>query len=202
MKTRIKYILPILCSLSLSLSAVQANEGEARSPQKNSEETRLLQHLLEMDDQGLADLRATIERIEKMSPEEKKQIKQRIGKMRKMDPQRVEALREKYKAIPPEDRKAMHERWSNLSSEERDAWRKKLTKMSHEERSAIFEKEGFLPLRTKKGEKGQSRDNRENGPPRRREGGPGGQPRGPRMEGTPAPAEGEVPTEVPTDAAQ
>ncbi|MGJ8652479.1 MAG: DUF3106 domain-containing protein [Opitutaceae bacterium] len=173
MKTRIKYILLLLCSLSLSLSAVQAKEGDERPPHKDGQEARLLQDLLDMDDQGLANLRATIQRIEKMSPEEKAQIKQRIGKMRNMDPERVEAMREKYKSIPPEQRKAMHERWSKLTSEERDAWREKLTNMSHEERSAVFEKEGFLPIRGKKGQKDPSRDKREDSRPRdKREKGP------------------------------
>jgi hypothetical protein len=108
-------------------------------------ETRLLQHLLQMDAQQLADLRQTIERIEKMSPEERAQLSERIGKIHDMPPGKIDAMRKKYEAIPEEQREAMRKRWMEMNNTERSEWRKKLRKMTDEERQAIFEEQEFMP---------------------------------------------------------
>jgi uncharacterized protein (UPF0335 family) len=106
-----------------------------------------------MNDQELAKLRQTIERIEKMPPEEKAKLTKRIGKFHKMSPNQVDAMRKKYQSIPKEQRKAMHQRWMEMSPKERAEWRTKLRNMPRDERKAVFEAQGFLappPHRDKK----------------------------------------------------
>ncbi|MGJ8640292.1 MAG: DUF3106 domain-containing protein [Opitutaceae bacterium] len=152
--------LALFC-ISFCLSNTWAEGKSSEADGKHSgQETRLLQHLLEMNNEELSNLRLTIERIEKMTPEEKNVLRGRIGKMRKMDPRRVDEMREKYQSIPEETRKAMRERWTSMSREEREAWRDKLAEMTPEEREAIFEKEGFMPMHRKKdkGDKKKDRD--------------------------------------------
>ena len=127
---------------------------EGAPPRGSSGESRILQHLLQMDDEGLANLHQTIERIQKMSPQEKAQLRERIGKIDRMAPEKVAAMRKKYEAIPREQREAMRERWMAMSPEEHKEWRQKLKKMSPAERKAVFEAQGFLaphPHRDKKG---------------------------------------------------
>jgi len=120
-------------------------EDAAPTREERHRETRMLQHLLKMEDAELAKLRQTIERIERMTPEEKENLRERIGKMERMTPERIEAMRERFKAIPPETREAMCKRWFEMSPEDRREWRRKLREMSPEERADAFEKQGFLP---------------------------------------------------------
>ena len=140
-----KIVCLALCCLSLNSLYANQPPPETDSPPRH--ETRLLQHLLEMDNAELANLRATIERIENMPPEERALLRQRIGKLKKMDPERIDAMREKYRAIPAETRHAMRQRWMSMTPQERAEWRKKIGNMSREERSATFQEEGFLPPR-------------------------------------------------------
>jgi|GEM_PF-700153 len=128
--------------------------GQGQGAHKGGGESRLLQHLLEMDDAQLTSIRQTIERIEKMSPEEKQKMRERIGKMHDMPSGNVEAMRQKFKKIPQEQREAMRERWIEMTPEERAQWRDKLRSLSPEERKAVFEEQGFRaphPKRDKKG---------------------------------------------------
>ncbi|MFQ3240856.1 MAG: hypothetical protein ACI9JZ_000536 [Lentimonas sp.] len=129
-------------------------QGGGQAAPKSGSESRLLQHLLEMDDTQLSNIRQTLERIGKMSPEEKQKMRKRIGKMHDMPPEKVEAMRNNFKAIPQEQRKAMRERWMKMTPEDREAWRNKLREMSPEARKTAFKEQGFLappPKRDKKG---------------------------------------------------
>ncbi len=141
-------IASLCCLLIAATSAVGQDTNKAQPDAKHrgapGGETRLLQHLLQMDDQELANLRQTVERIEKMTPEEKAQLRERIGKFHKMPPEKVAAMRKKYESIPKEQRAAMRKRWMEMSPEERAEWREKLRNMSHAERTAIFEEQGFM----------------------------------------------------------
>jgi hypothetical protein len=161
MNTYYKIACLVLCSISLN----SLYSNEPTQPNGPPHDTRLLQHLLEMDNDELANLRATVERIEKMPKEERDLLKSRIGKLKQMTPERIEAMHEKYRAIPEETREAMRSRWMKMSTEERSEWRQKLRSMSPVDRSAVFEKEGFLPARNRgTGKSGQP--NGENGLPR------------------------------------
>jgi len=162
-------LLPLLLSALITASSSFAQDApserpdrprqpQGESPQQNRTkvggESRLLQHLLEMDDQQLSNIRQTIERIEKMPPEERQKMREHIGKMRNMPPEKVEAMRERFKAIPQEKREAMRERWMNMTPEERMEWRDKLKDMSPEDRKALFEEQGFLAPRQNRAPKG------------------------------------------------
>lgn len=141
MKTHIISGLLALTALTL----VAEPPKEPRGLKDRGPETRMLQHLLEMDPAELRELRRTIERIEKMSPEEKRLLRERIGKLQNMPPDRVEAMRQRFEAIPEETREAMREKWFSMTPEERLEWRRKLRPMSREERAKVFEEQGFLP---------------------------------------------------------
>ena len=152
MKTLLKVLpLALLCALPLWANS----PPEPRNPDGRQNQTRMLNHLLKMEQAELVQLRQTIERIERMAPEEKTLLRERIGKLDKMPPERVEAMRQRYEAIDPETREAMRERWLKMSPEGRHEWRKKLRKMTPEERAEVLKKEGFLPAsgRPPKGKK-------------------------------------------------
>jgi hypothetical protein len=153
-------LITSLCCILIAVTSAVGQEDRAtarpEAPQQRGAggETRILQHLLQMDDQELVNLRQTIERIEKMPPEEKEKLRERIGKIDKMPPEQVDAMRKKYESIPNEQREAMRERWMGMSAEERTQWREKLRNMSHEERAAVFEEQGFMAPRPKHDKKG------------------------------------------------
>lgn len=142
MKTVISFLsLTLVCLAPLCAES----QRDARPSQDRHNETRMLHHLLEMDQADLTALRQTIERIERMTPEEKTLLRERISKLEKMKPERLEAMREHFEAIDPEVRDKMHKRWLEMSSDERRSWRKKLHDIPAEERINLFKEEGFLP---------------------------------------------------------
>lgn len=152
-------IASLCCVLITATSAVGQDDTRGTRPEAPQQrggggETRILQHLLQMNDEELVNLRRTVERIEKMSPEEKAQLRERIGKIHKMPAGKVDEMRKKFEAIPQEQREAMRKRWMEMSPEERTEWREKLKKMSPEERKTVFEEQGFVappPHKIKKG---------------------------------------------------
>ena len=158
-------IAALACLLIAATSAAGQSIGD-RAPEGISQpgsggETRLLQHLLQMNDAELVNLRQTVERIEKMSPQEKTLLRERIGKFDSMAPGKVAAMRKKFEAIPKQQREAMRERWMAMSPEERAEWRKKLKEMSPAKRKAVFKEQGFMaphPHHDKKGPRSQRPD--------------------------------------------
>lgn len=182
--TRFPLLLSALMIVSSSFAQDIATEKPERpahrqggvSRGKGADNSRLLQHLLQMDDAQLANIRQTVERIEKMPPEERTKMRERIGKMQNMPPEKVEAMRAKFKAIPPEQRDAMRQRWMEMPHEERKEWRSKLKAMTPEERKAAFEEQGFLappPNRDKKG----PRASKNMGPQKQHQRGPAADPK-------------------------
>ena len=150
-------LLSLLCCMLLTATssvcpAATSPQATPEQPDKPHTETRLLQQLLQMEDQQLTNLRQTIEHIEQMTPEAKAQMRGRIGTIRKMPPEKVAAMRKQYKDLPKEQRQAMHDRWLQMSPDARAEWREKLRSMSREERQAVLKAQGFLPPhRDKKG---------------------------------------------------
>lgn len=136
----------LLCTCPLLGKPTPASPRADGGPQH---ETRMLLHLLKMEQDELAKLRKTVERIEQMSPEEKTLLRARIEKLEKMKPGRVEALRQRFEAIPEETREVMRQRWLVMTPDERRTWRKKLRQLSRQERAEVFEEQGFLPPRGK-----------------------------------------------------
>lgn len=141
-------IVALTCLFIAATSAAGQGSPEASpkgpSQSESGGETRLLQHLLQMNDAELANLRQTVQRIEKMSPQEKAQLRERIGKFANMAPGKVVAMRQKFEAIPKEQREAMIQRWMEMSPEERAEWRVQLNEMSPAERKILYEEEGFM----------------------------------------------------------
>ena len=151
-------IIALACLLIAATSAgaqgTNDKGSEDRAQLGSGGETRLLQHLLKMNDAELVNLRKTVERIEKMSPQEKAQLRERIGKFDNMAPEKIAAMRKKFEAIPREQRETMRKRWMEMSPEQRAEWRTQLNAMSPAERKALFEAQGFMappPHNHKKG---------------------------------------------------
>ena len=142
MKTLIAIVLIVVNGLTLWANPPKDSQGLPESVQR---ETRMLQHFLKMEPTGLANLRLTIERIERMTPEEKEKLRERIGKLEQMRPERVKAMRERFESIPREKREAMRQHWLELPPEERQEWHQKLRAMSPEERQEVLNERGFLP---------------------------------------------------------
>ena len=152
-------LITALACLLIAVTSVGAQEvndraSEGRAEPGSGAETRMLQHLLQMNDAELVNLRQTVERIEKMSPQEKAQLRERISKFDNMAPGKVAAMRKKFDAIPKEQRETMRKRWMEISPEQRAEWRTQLNAMSPAERKALFEAQGFMappPHNHKKG---------------------------------------------------
>ena len=119
-------IIALACLLIAATSAgaqgVNDRASEGRAQPGSGGETRMLQHLLQMNDAELTNLRQTVERIEKMSPQEKAQLRERISKFDNMAPGKVAAMRKKFEAIPREQRETMRKRWMEMSPEQRAEW--------------------------------------------------------------------------------
>ena len=166
----------LIAAISAGAQGVNDRASEGRAQPGSGGETRLLQHLLQMNDAELVNLRQTIERIEKMSPQEKTLLRERIGKFDSMAPGKVDEMRKKFEAIPKQQREAMRERWMAMSPEERAEWRTQLNAMSPAERKAVFNEQGFMapPLHNHKKGPGAKRPNGK-GPQSERSTKPGGE---------------------------
>ncbi|MBI2901041.1 MAG: DUF3106 domain-containing protein [Planctomycetes bacterium] len=69
---------------------------------------------------------AKLERIRKMSPEERKKLLERLERFKKMSPEERDRLREnlnKFRTLPPEVQKKVHEQSKNLTEEERKGYK-------------------------------------------------------------------------------
>ena len=139
---------PFRAFLICLIACGAATVTQAKAP-PGDQEPRMLMHLLTMSNDELARARETIERIEALSPEERKEMRQRLSKFQKMDSERREAHRKRFQSISKEEREAMRQRWFDMSPEERIEWRKKLRDMSAEERLDAFKEQGFLPSQAK-----------------------------------------------------
>ncbi|MEO0510924.1 MAG: DUF3106 domain-containing protein [Verrucomicrobiota bacterium] len=113
-------------------------------------ESRMLMHLLAMDDAELAKVRETVTRIENMSEEERATLRRRLQTLQELTPERRAAIRNRYEAIPKKERDAMRKQWFSMTPEERRNWREKLSNMSEEKRAETLREEGFLPPPTKR----------------------------------------------------
>lgn len=155
----LKTVSLVALSLLLSLSGFaqvsgsdtvrQGIERKAPTGKGGNNQSRMLQHLLEMDDAQLSELRTTIERIQGMSPEEKTAMKQHLKTLNKMPREEVDAMRERFEAIPKEKRDEMRQRWQDMSPEERRALREKLRSLPPEERHEFMKESGIMPPRPK-----------------------------------------------------
>ena len=138
------YCLLITANSILAKGADNATPNPDRSEIHAGKETRILLHLLEMDEHRLARLRQTIERIETMSAKEKKQLHAKISSIHQMPPEKISAIRRKFKNIPRDKREAIHDQWIKMAPEEREELRSKLRHMTREERRKFLQDKGLL----------------------------------------------------------
>lgn len=109
--------------------------GKTRMPAVS--EINLLRSLLDSSPERLKIMRKTIERVESMSPDQKKKIKDRLSKLRDLPPQirikelgrlrvRHEKLNRYWQSLSPEIRKDEIDTFRKLNLEERDNYHKRI----------------------------------------------------------------------------
>ncbi len=136
--------LLLLCLSLLPLQETHAQHSKQHEHQ-NKPQGRLLMHLLKMDTAELTELRRTLERIEAMSPEEKKAFSKSVQRLQNMPPETAQKLHHGYHSIPPEQREAMLQRWREMTPEQRHEWRERMNALEPAERLKQIQKEGILP---------------------------------------------------------
>ncbi len=80
----------------------------------------------------LAEMRRTIETIEKMSPEERDAMRRRIQEYRKMNPNMRRHMKDSLSDIPPGDHRFLRRHFFLLTPEQRKAEHNKINKMTPE----------------------------------------------------------------------
>ncbi len=144
MKRRILTCTALLSLFCLGQLSAERDAGPS-GPNKQAGESRMLMHLLKMDDAELGKLRETVERIEAMSPEERARKRQQLKQLRQMDPGKRERLRQHFQSISEDQRREMRQRWNEMSPEERRAWRMKLRGMNPKGRAKAIQDADLIP---------------------------------------------------------
>jgi len=101
-------------------------EPRQRAPRPNrtreprDEEAALLDRFLSLPPEQLTQARQTIERIERMSPEERAALRERVRAQREAgDRERSEGARQFWSELPPDQRRALRERLADFPPRER-----------------------------------------------------------------------------------
>lgn len=100
----------------------------------------MIERFLDMPPERLAEIRATLERVEAMSPEEKDAMRKRIAEFRRLPPEKRHKISQALENIPEAERRKIHAYWKSMSPEERRKKREAFQNMSPEERAAWREK--------------------------------------------------------------
>ena len=128
-------------------------EAPGRPNAKEHEQLLLLRRLIDMPPERLAMLQATIDRIQTLSPDEKRRLRERLDNFgripsherhkllegfRHAERQRLDAFERRHKHLPPEQRDRELRRIHSLPPHERRAYFERLRRGKHP-------KDGLLP---------------------------------------------------------
>ena len=139
--------LVVLVAVTVSYSAQDdssaARSGSDARRQKpegsnHQREMRNLERFLMLPPEKLAEMRRTIETIEKMSPEERDAMRRRIEEYRKMNPNMRQRMKDSLGDIPPGDHRFLRRHFFLLTPEQRKAEHKKINNMTPEKRRAYY----------------------------------------------------------------
>ncbi|MFP6855534.1 MAG: DUF3106 domain-containing protein [Opitutales bacterium] len=108
--------------------------------QDEHERLSMLKRLLEMPPDRLSTLKATISRIENLSPEEKKRLAQRLENFGRMPPHEQRKLHENFRADERKRWDAFHLRHKDLPPEQRNRELQRVHSLPPHERRIYFEK--------------------------------------------------------------
>ncbi len=94
----------------------------------------MLDRLLSLPPERLSHMRTTIERIERMSDDEKHDLREKIREFKRLNPNQRTRLHRQWEGIPKETRSLLRQHWQDMSQEDRRAERLKLQHMNPQER--------------------------------------------------------------------
>lgn len=109
-----------------------------RGGNEAGEDWMILERFLHMSPDKIAKMRAFLDKLESMTPEQKAELVAQFREMRRMSETRRQALLEQMKQLSPEERAGAMRHFFNLSPEARAAEQEKIRQMSPEERTAYL----------------------------------------------------------------
>ena len=135
-----KKLLPIFffAVLFLTLGAQKVEPPmPPKQPQMDPGQLRMIEQLLKMDNEELARIRMTIERIEQMEPQQKERLLTRIQGFQDVDNERRIIVRREMRQMSPDDRDILRAWLSRMTPEERQQNTQKLDDLTAQERIAL-----------------------------------------------------------------
>jgi hypothetical protein len=148
MKTRIFTLLIVSIFLLPPILAAKGPGGGGNS-RVNESGLATLDQFLDMGDDELEQLEATIRRIRQMTPEERQAYREKISRYRKMDPQERQSIQQAWGQLDARVRTAWREFMLGLSPDEREAVRDEMQATPPEQRTqfriSLLEEKGLLP---------------------------------------------------------
>ena len=133
--------IPVSYSAQDDSSAAPNDSNAHHQKQEGSNqkrEMRNLERFLMLPQEKLAEMRRTIETIEKMSPEERDAMRRRIQEYREMHPNMRRHMKKSLSDIPPGDHRILRRHFFLLTPEQRKAEHNKINKMTLEKRRAYY----------------------------------------------------------------
>lgn len=106
----------------------------------NTQELHVMERLLTLPPEKLAEMRQAIERIEAMSDAEKAELLAQIREIRQMQAPERRKIMERMRMESPEEREIIRRYWMSLSRDDAMALRQKIRTMTPEARQAFREK--------------------------------------------------------------
>jgi len=116
----------ILCLLALSLSPVSsiAAEKDRKPTASEKEDLEALKAFMELPPEKLAEIRVSIEAIEKMSPGERKRLLHRLQEYQKQPAAERQKTLKRFNQLSPEERRAYFEYMKGMNASQKAAFRK------------------------------------------------------------------------------
>ena len=102
------------------------------------QEMMLVDRFLKLPPERISHMRQTLERLEKMTADEKESLRQRIQQYKRLHPREQSQLHRNWERVSPEHRALMRQRWQEMSEEERRLEREKVQKMSADDRRGYY----------------------------------------------------------------
>ncbi len=103
-------------------SGIRASSEERSAPSQRKdtrrEQAEMLESLLDMSPQRLANTRALIERLERMDEKERETLRKRVRAFHSQSPEEIARQRERWRKMSPEERAEFRRQLRDLSSRE------------------------------------------------------------------------------------
>lgn len=98
----------------------------------------LLDQFLSLPTDQLARIRRMVEQLERMTPEERHQLRTRLAEFRRLQPVLKRELTANIETVPPADRELLRQRWLQMSAEARKEESERIASMQENERKSYY----------------------------------------------------------------